>query len=155
MTTTTLPQFAASASTRTFARYATIGARCALGFVFFSAGLIGLLNLMPPPSEPMPEGAMAFGAAMMGTGYLFPLIKGTEVLAGALLLCNRFVPLALTLLAPVLVNIFLFHAFLTPGQVGMPIALLCIELFLAWAYRAAYRPLLSSRVSPSAATGSV
>jgi hypothetical protein len=65
------------------------------------------------------------------------------------------VPLALTLLAPVLVNIFLFHAFLTPGQVGMPIAFLCIELFLAWAYRAAYRPLLSSRVSPSAATGSV
>jgi hypothetical protein len=150
MTTTTLPQFAASASARAFARYATIGARCALGFVFLSAGLMGLLHLMPPPSEPMPEGAMAFGAALMGTGYLFPLIKGTETLAGALLLSNRFVPLALTLLAPVLVNIFLFHAFLTPGQVGTPIALLCLELFLAWSYRAAYRPLLTARATPGA-----
>lgn len=68
--TSTFRQFASTSSSRAFARYATIGARCALGFVFFSAGLIGLLNLMPPPSEPMPEGAMAFGAAMMGTGYL-------------------------------------------------------------------------------------
>jgi len=127
MTTTTFPQFAASSSARTFARYATIGARCALGFVFFSAGLMGLLNVMPPPSEPMPPGA----------------------LAGALLLSNRFVPLALTLLAPVLVNIFLFHAVLTPGQVGMPSALLCVELFLAWTYRAAYRPLLTARNSAS------
>jgi len=45
----------------------------------------------------------------------------------------------------VLVNIVLFHAFLTPGQVGMPIALAFLELFLAWTYRAAYRPLLTSR----------
>jgi len=148
--TTTFRQFASTSSTRTFARYATIGARCALGFVFFSAGLMGLLNVMPPPSEPMPEGALAFGAAMMSTGYLFPLIKGTETLAGALLLCNRFVPLALTLLAPVLVNIFLFHAFLTPGQVGTPIALLCLELFLAWTYRAAYRALLTPRSTTGA-----
>ena len=51
-TTTTFPQLAASSSTRTFARYATIGARCALGFVFFSAGLMGLLNVMPPPASP-------------------------------------------------------------------------------------------------------
>jgi uncharacterized membrane protein YphA (DoxX/SURF4 family) len=149
MTTTTFPQFASSSSARTVARYATIGARCALGFVFFSAGLMGLLNVMPPPSEPLPEGALAFGAAMMGTGYLFPLIKGTETLAGALLLSNRFVPLALTLLAPVLVNIFLFHAVLTPGQVGMPSALVCVELFLAWTYRAAYRPLLTARSAPT------
>jgi len=148
--TTTFPQVVSSSFPRTFTRYATIGARLALGFVFFSAGLMGLLNVLPPPSTPMPEGAMAFGAAMMGTGYLFPLIKGTETIAGALLLSNCFVPLALTLLAPVLVNIALFHAFLTPGQVGLPIALVCIELFLAWTYRAAYRPLLTRRATAGA-----
>jgi uncharacterized membrane protein YphA (DoxX/SURF4 family) len=146
-TTTAIHQFVSSSSGRTFARYATIGARCVLGLVFFSAGLMGLLKLVPPPSTPMPEGALAFGSAMMATGYLFPLIKGTETLAGLLLLSNRFVPLALTLLAPVLVNIFLFHAFLTPGEVGLPIALLCVELFLAWRYRAAYRPLLTARAT--------
>ena len=150
MTTTTFPQVASSALPRTFSRYASIGARLALGFVFFSSGLIGLLNLFPPPSEPMPQGAMAFGAALMGTGYMFPLIKATETVAGALLLSNCFVPLALVLLAPVLVNIALFHAFLTPGQVGLPLALVCVELFLAWTYRAAYRPLLTRRATPGA-----
>jgi uncharacterized membrane protein YphA (DoxX/SURF4 family) len=150
MTTTTFPQVASSSLPRTFSRYASLGARLALGFVFFASGLMGLLNLLPPPSEPMPEGAMAFGAALMGTGYMFPLIKASETVAGALLLSNCFVPLALVLLAPVLVNIALFHAFLTPGQLGMPIALVCVELFLAWTYRAAYRPLLTRRAAPTA-----
>ena len=149
MTTTTFPQVASSSLPRAVSRYASIGARCALGFVFFASGLTGLLNLLPPPSEPMPQGAMAFGAALMGTGYMFPLIKATEAVAGALLLSNCFVPLALVLLAPVLVNIALFHVFLTPGQVGMPLALVAVELFLAWTYRAAYRPLLTRRTVTS------
>jgi hypothetical protein len=158
MTSTAFPQITSTASASVsgsapssipspFTRYATIGARCALGFVFFASGLAGLLNLVPPPSTPMPEGAMALGAALLKTGYMFPLIKGTETLAGALLLANCFVPLALVLLAPVLVNIVAFHAFLTPGEVGLPIALLCVELFLAWRYRAAYRPLLTRRAA--------
>jgi hypothetical protein len=152
MTTTTFPQIPSTASATVpgrFTRYASIGARCALGFVFFASGLAGLLNLLPPPSTPMPEGAMALGAALLKTGYMFPLIKGTETVAGALLLANCFVPLALVLLAPVLVNIVAFHAFLTPGEVGLPLALLCTELFLAWSYRAAYRPLLTRRATVS------
>jgi len=150
MTTTTFPQLTSTASASVpgrFTRYASTGARCALGFVFFASGLAGLLNLLPPPSTPMPEGAMALGAALMKTGYMFPLIKATETVAGALLLANCFVPLALVLLAPVLVNIVAFHTFLTPGEVGFPVALLCIELFLAWSYRAAYRPLLTRRAT--------
>jgi uncharacterized membrane protein YphA (DoxX/SURF4 family) len=148
MTTTTLSTFSARPLPRV-ARYFTTGARFALGLVFFAFGLMGLLNLLPPPSEPMPEGAMAFGMAIAKTGYMMPLIKGTEALAGALLLTNCCVPLALTVLAPVLVNIVAFHAFLTPGQLGMPIALLAIELYLAWTYRAAYRGLFTLRSTPS------
>ena len=83
----------------------------------------------------------------MNTGYMFSLIKGTEVLAGALLLCNRFVPLALVLLAPVLVNIIAFHAFLAPAGIAPGAIALVLELALAWWYRRAYVPMLAARVS--------
>jgi hypothetical protein len=76
---------------------------------------------------------------------MFPLIKGTEVIVGALLLTNRFVPLALVLLAPVIVNIVLFHAFLAPEGIAMAIVLVALQLFLAWTHRRAYRPLLAAR----------
>jgi uncharacterized membrane protein YphA (DoxX/SURF4 family) len=132
-----------------YARYARGAARYLLGTLFFVCGLNGFLNFLPQPTDPMPEAALAFAGALMKTGYMFPLIKGTETLAGALLLANCFVPLALVILAPVLVNIVAFHTFLTPGEVGLPIALLCIELFLAWSYRAAYRPLLTRRATVS------
>jgi uncharacterized membrane protein YphA (DoxX/SURF4 family) len=137
-----------SDSQRVARRRAPTVARFALGAIFFVFGLNGFLNFIPPPSGPMPAGAMAFGAALMQTGYMFPLIKGTEVIAGTLLLANRFVPLALTLLAPVVVNIVAFHALLAPAQIGMAVAVLLIELYLAWSYRAVYAPMLARRATP-------
>lgn len=148
MTTTTITAPLSSSLPRA-GRYLATGARCALGLVFFAAGLTGLLNLIPPPSTPMPAAAEALGIAMHGTGYMFPLIKGTEVLAGALLLANCFVPLALIILAPVLLNIVAFHAFLTPGDVGMAVALLVAQLYLAWVYRATYAALFVRRATPA------
>lgn len=131
------------------ARYATATLRLLLGALFFVCGLNGFLNFIPPPSTPMPEGAVAFGVALLNTGYMFPMIKGTEVLCGALLLCNRFVPLALTALGPVVVNIFAFHAFLTPGDVGLAALIVLVEGYLAWSYRSAFAPLLTPRAAPS------
>lgn len=119
--------------------------RVLMGLVFFVFGLNGFLNFLPQPTGPMPEGAMAFGFALMKTGYMFPLIKGTEVLVGLLLLANRFVPLAIVLIAPVIVNIFAFHAFLEPSGLILAAVLVAIELYLAWSHRNAYRPLLSAR----------
>lgn len=130
--------------------YAPVVARFVLGAVFFVFGLNGFLNFIPPPAGPMPEGAVAFGGALMQTGYMFPLIKGTEVAAGALLLCNRFVPLALAALAPVVINIFAFHLFLTPGDFGFAAVILFVEAYLAWAYRGAFRPMFSAKVGPGA-----
>jgi uncharacterized membrane protein YphA (DoxX/SURF4 family) len=119
--------------------------RVLLGLLFFVSGLNGFLNFAPPPATGIPEGAMAFGAALMNTGYMFPLIKGTEVLCGALLLTNRFVPLALAMLAPVLVNIVAFHAFLAPSGLVFALLLLGAAAALAWTYRDLYRPMLAAR----------
>ena len=86
--------------------------------------------------------------ALGATGYMFPLIKGTEVLAGLLLLSGRFVPLAITLLAPVTVNIFLFHVVLAPAP-GLPLLILAAQLSLAYAHRAQFAPMLQSKPETS------
>lgn len=117
------------------------------GFVLF--GLDGFLRFLPHP--PAPAAAMNFATALFATGYMFPLIKGVEVVAGALLLSNRYVPLALALLAPNIVNIVLFHVFLAPGGTPIAIVFLVAELFLAWSYREAYAPMLRARVRPAVA----
>ncbi len=118
-------------------------ARYFLGVVFFIFGLNGFLQFMPMP--PMPEEAGAFLGALAGAGYMFPLIKGTEVLAGVLLLSNRFVPLALALLAPITVNILLFHLILAPAP-GLPLLLIAAQLYLAYSHRDVFVPMLRSRV---------
>lgn len=123
-------------------------ARIALGLAFFVFGLNGFLQFLPQP--PMSGAPADFLGALFVTGYMFPLIKGTEVLAGALLLSNRFVPLALTLLAPILVNIVAFHALLAGGGLGLPLVLLALEVALAYFYRDAFAPMLRARVEPAA-----
>jgi uncharacterized membrane protein YphA (DoxX/SURF4 family) len=135
------------AAPRSISRTLTTVARVLLGLVFFVCGLDGFLHFLPQPTQPPSEGAMAFAVALLRSGYMFPLIKGTEVAVGALLLANRFVPLALVVIAPVIVNIFAFHAFLAPSGVALASVLVALEIALAWAHRGAYRPLLAARVA--------
>jgi uncharacterized membrane protein YphA (DoxX/SURF4 family) len=130
-------------------RYAPVVARFLLGAVFFVFGLNGFLNFIPPPPDGVPEGAMKLGMAMMETGYLFQFIKGTEVLCGLLLLCNRFVPLALVVLAPIVLNILAFHLFLASDGTGLSVVILALQLYLAWGYRQAFAPLLTARTAPA------
>jgi hypothetical protein len=98
-----------STSTASKAPRLATAARLVQGAAFFTFGLNGFLHFLPMP--PAPAAAAGFMGALAATGYMFPLIKGTEVATGLLLLGNRFVPLALTLIAPVLVNILAFHTF--------------------------------------------
>ena len=119
------------------------GARLFLGLVFTIFGLNFFLHFMPTPPAP-PRGA-AFAGALFASGYLFPLLNATEVVAGVLLLSNRFVPLALAVLAPIVINIVGFHLFLAPSDLGLALALLAAELTLAWNRRAAYAPMLRAR----------
>lgn len=128
------------------ARWLPAAARIAIGLVFFVFGLNGFLDFVPHPTTPPPAGAMAFFLALMKTGYMLPLISATELAAGALLLANRFVPLALVLLAPVLVNIAAYHLFLDHAGGAIAAALVAIELYLAWTHRAAFRPLFGAGV---------
>jgi hypothetical protein len=81
---------------------------------------------------------------------MFPLIKGTELITGLLLLSGRYVPLALTLLAPVVVNILAFHLFLEPASLGIPLVLTVLGLFVAWGERTAFAPLFNARSEASA-----
>lgn len=161
MTTDSLPQItdtspssgipaAAPPAPRATARWGVVVARVLLGLLFFVFGLEGFFHFMPQPApDSIPPGAAALGGAMAASGYLFQLVKGTEVAVGALLLANRFVPLALTILAPVVVNILAFHVFLAPAGIGPGLVALGLGVFLAWSYRDAYRPLLRARHTPS------
>jgi hypothetical protein len=129
-------------------RFAPTAARILLGLTFFVFGLNGFLQFMPQP--PMPDKAGAFLGALAATGYMFPLIKSVEVVTGALLLSNRFVPLALAIVAPNVVNILLFHAILAPGGLPVAVMVLALEVFTAWSYRDAYASMLRARTAPKA-----
>lgn len=133
-------------NTKSFTRFFPAVARILLGLPMFASGLFGLLNLMPQPTTPLAEGAMAFADALMKTGYMLQLIFITQLIVGVLLLANRFVPLALALFAPFIVNAMGFHIFLE--HTGLPFAavFLLLELYLAWQYRKAYAGMLSMRV---------
>ncbi len=128
-------------------------ARILMGLMFFVFGLNGFLHFIPQPKDAMPEGAMAFFEGLAKTGYMVPLIFGTQTLVGVLLLVNRFVPLALALIAPVIVNIIAFHLFLAPSSIAPGIVVLVLELYLARAYRRFFRPMLSFRSPPGAGPG--
>ncbi len=127
-------------------RILTLVARILLGLIFFVFGLNGFFHFIPQPVPPAAAGA--FAGALLATGYFFPLLKTVETLSGFLLLTGRFVPLALTLLAPIVVNIFAFHAFLLPGGLALATAVVVLEVFLAFRYRSAFAPMLKARVQP-------
>ena len=126
-------------------------ARLLLGLVFFVFGLNGFLQFLPQP--PLPPKALPFITGLASSGYLFPLLKGVEIIAAVLLLTNRSVPLALVMLAPIVVNIAAFHFVLAPGGAGIAVVVLALELFLAWKYRAAFAPLFTrSQISSVSST---
>jgi uncharacterized membrane protein YphA (DoxX/SURF4 family) len=117
------------------------GSRYLLGVLFFVFGLNGFLQFLPQP--PLPESAMGFLGGLMSAKYFFPFLKGTEVLAGLLLLTGQAVPVALIVLAPITLNILLFHSFLTPGleNVVMPLVMVVLHVTAAARYSNVYKPL--------------
>ncbi len=134
-----------NAPQKSFARRLPTIARILMGLPLIVFGLNGFLNFIPEPKMELPAGAVAFFTALVASGYMMPLIFVTQLVVGVLLLLNRFVPLALALFAPFIVNSILFHLFLEHSGLPMAAVFLAFELYLAWAYRAAFLPMLAAR----------
>jgi putative oxidoreductase len=113
-------------------KYAIIIARVLLGLVFIVFGSNAFLHFIPMPQ--MQGQAGAFVGALINSGYVY-VVAILQVIGGLLLLVGRFIPLGLTLLGPVIVNIMLYHIFLDPS--GLPLAgvISILTLFLLWAHR--------------------
>ena len=131
-------------------KIASVIARYLAGVIFLVFGLNGFLHFIPMPP---PAGvAGQFMGALYVSHYLW-VIFAFQVFAGVLLLANRYVPLALAVLSPVIVNILTFHALMAPG--GLPLA---IFVTLLWAavfmqVRSAFSGLFQPRLQP--ATGQI
>lgn len=123
-------------------------ARILMGLMFLVFGLNGFFHFIPQPKEAMPPAVTALMTGYMQSGYMMPLIFGTQALVGLLLLINCFVPLALALIAPVIVNILAFHIFLSPATIAPGMVVAVLEIYLAWCYRRVYAPMLAPRVAP-------
>ena len=132
-------------SIKSVTRFFPAVARVLMGLPFFVIGLNGLLNFLPQPQSPMPAGAVAFVGALVQSGYMMQLIAVTQLVVGALLLTNRFVPLALALIAPFFVNSILFHTFLEHSGLVPALVFVAIELYLVKQNWSAYRPMLAAR----------
>lgn len=127
-------------------RIVTAIVRVLLGLMFLVFGLNGFLNFIPAPKD-LPPDLVTVSTGLMKGGYM-TVVSATEILVALLFLINLFVPLALALLAPIVVGIITFHIAIAPATIVPGIVVLVMELYLAWAYRGAFRPMLQAKVSP-------
>ena len=124
-------------------KIAIIIVRTLMGLLFLFASIVVLFKLVPQPE--LTGNVKVFMDGVNASGYLMPLIKITELLCGIAFVTGRFVPLAAIVIAPITVNIFLFHAFLDPAGLPVAIFLLLGNLFLAYTYRKNYESVLAAR----------
>lgn len=119
--------------------------RYILGLIFFVFGLNGFLQFLPQPA--LPETAMPFLGGLMAAPYFFPFLKGTEVLMSLLLLSGYAAPFALVVLAPITINILLFHTILTPGlqNAVLPVVMVLLSLAAAYNYWPTFKLLFAKK----------
>lgn len=117
----------------------TIIARVLLGLMFVVFGFNGFFHFlhMPPPTNPA---AIQFFTALSATGYMH-VIFAFQIIGGLLVLLGFFAPLGLAILAPIIVNIVLFHVFMAPDGLPLAIVTALLELFLIWRYWANFAGL--------------
>jgi uncharacterized membrane protein YphA (DoxX/SURF4 family) len=112
-----------------------------LGLLLISGGVNNLLA-RNPVSNPTPEGDWFLGV-LQQTGYLLHAVAITEILVGILLLSGYFLPLALALFAPIMVNILLFHVFLQFAGVGTALVAAVFYSYLVYVHRHRFSGVLS------------
>ena len=117
--------------------------RILFGLMLVIFGLNKFLQFMPMP--PMPEAAGMFMGALVKSGYLMVVVALVEIVAGVLLLINKYQSLALVIVFPVILNAFLFHLFLDlPGIGGAALAMV-MNIFLFFANKESYKSLLKNQ----------
>lgn len=123
-------------------KYSATITRILLGLMFTAAALAGMMGKIPPPE---PEQAQLFMGMLASSGLIF-LVKISELVCGLALLSGRFVPLALMVLAPIVVNIAFYHASLDPT--GNAVSVVLVGLWGATAFynRDAFAPLLQAKI---------
>jgi putative oxidoreductase len=114
-------------------------ARYLLGLIFLTFGLNGFLHFIPMP-PPTGTAAQFFGAIFVSRFYVVLFLL--QILPALLLLVNRYVPLALTILAPTIFNIVCIHIFMAPE--GLPLAVVVTVLWFltTWSVRSAFTGIL-------------
>ncbi|GAA3747523.1 DoxX family protein [Terriglobus aquaticus] len=115
-------------------KYAVLIARILLGLAFVAAGVMNILHLK---QKPMPGDGGLFLSILSTHGYM-TVVALVMLVGGLLLLVGRFVPLGLTLLGPVIVNILLFHIFFAPSGLVEAAVILALDIFLVVVYRRAF-----------------
>ena len=117
--------------------------RFLLGFIFLVFGLNGFLHFipMPPPSGV----AGQFLGSMFVTKYLL-FVFAIQLIGGVLLLVNRYVPIALTILAPIIVNILLFHSLMNPSGLGLALFVAILWAVVIASVRSAFAGIFQARV---------
>jgi putative oxidoreductase len=115
--------------------------RVLTGLIFIGSAIAGMMGKAPPPE---PEAAQAFMGVLYSSGLLY-LVKVLELAAGLALLSGFFVPVALLVLAPILVNIAFFHFALDPAGRIVGVVLIALWVANAMAHRAVFLPLLQAR----------
>jgi len=117
----------------------TLVLRIVLGLILIVFGANKFMHFMPMPE--LPEAAAHFMGALGKTGYMFPLIGAVEIVVGLLLVLNKWVPFALVLLAPVAVNMLLFHLKLAPAGTGPAALVSILNIVLIYANWNKYKTL--------------
>ena len=128
-------------------RIVTLIARLLLGLIFVVFGLNGFLNFLS--MGPMPTGLAGQFIGALVLSHYFWVVAGLQVGGGVLLLLNRFVPLALVLLGPVIVNILLYHFFLNISGVGLVIVVAILWFIVFYAHRQYFSGLFVQRTRVS------
>ncbi|RYX84668.1 hypothetical protein EON83_08505 [bacterium] len=118
-------------------------ARVLLGLMFVVFGLNGFLHFIQQPPPP-PGLAGQFLGALGGSHYMVPVF-GLQLISGALFLVNRYVPLALTLIAPVIVNILLYHVLMAPQGLAPGVVVAFLWLIVWFQFRLAFAPILRAQ----------
>lgn len=117
--------------------------RTLMGLLFLFASIVVLFKLAPQPEQT--GNVKLFMDGVNATGYLMTLIKVTELVCGIAFVTGRFVPLASVIIAPININIFLFHYFVDPSGLPVAIFLVLANAFMGYAHWDKFKPMMRAK----------